>query len=114
VYLHDTPSKSLFVKAQRNFSHGCIRVENPFKLAEVVLNDPAQWNETTFKQVIASGKTRTVHLQQPLPVLLLYWTAEAGSDGTVYFMRDIYGRDGKVLAALNAGFKFRRRPILHN
>jgi murein L,D-transpeptidase YcbB/YkuD len=101
VYLHDTPSKSLFDKDERTFSSGCIRVQKPFELAERVLNDPARWNATTIAEVLAAKATRTVNLAKPVPVLILYWTAQPTADGLVTFRNDVYGRDPPTLAALD-------------
>jgi murein L,D-transpeptidase YcbB/YkuD len=109
VYLHDSPAKSLFEEDQRMFSSGCIRVQKPFELAEFVLNDP-QWNQQTMQQVIATGETRTVNLNKPVPVLLLYWTAQPRPDGQVIFRNDVYGRDPPTLAALNSDF---RLPVVN-
>jgi murein L,D-transpeptidase YcbB/YkuD len=103
VYLHDTPSKYLFDRADRTFSSGCIRVENPFELAEVLLGSDG-WTQEKFRQVLDTGKERTVFLSEPIPVLLLYWTAQANPDGTVSFFRDVYERDAMVAKALNAPF----------
>jgi len=105
VYLHDTPTKSLFDQDQRTFSSGCIRVEKAFELAELVLNDPVKWNPTTMAEMVASKKMQTVNLPRPVPVLLLYWTAQPRPDGQVIFRNDIYGRDPATLAALNSGFR---------
>ena len=106
VFLHDTPSKSLFDRAQRTFSSGCIRVERPLELAELLLDDPVKWHQEAIRQVLDSGKTRSVVLEKPLPVLLFYWTAEVADDGRVYFREDIYGRDQQVLKALDAPPQF--------
>jgi murein L,D-transpeptidase YcbB/YkuD len=103
VYLHDTPSKYLFDRADRSFSSGCIRVENPFELAEILLGADG-WNQEKFQQVLETGKERTVFLSEPVPILLLYWTAQANPDGTVSFFRDVYERDAGVLTALDAPF----------
>lgn len=100
VYLHDTPAKQLFEKPERTFSSGCIRVEDPLRLAELVLDDPA-WTRAALEEAIATGETRTVRLRRPMPVLLLYWTALADADGTARFFRDVYGRDEALLATLN-------------
>ena len=110
VYLHDTPSRSLFDQTDRAFSSGCIRVEKPFEQAELLLNDPEKWNREEIKKAIESGKTRTVFLPEPIPVLLLYWTVEVSPGGEVYFKKDIYGRDEAVLEGLNGEFRFRKRP----
>jgi murein L,D-transpeptidase YcbB/YkuD len=104
VYLHDTPSKSLFDQDERTFSSGCIRVQKAFELAELVLNDPAQWNQATMAAVVATKKMQTVNLAQPVPVLILYWTAQPRADGQVLFRNDIYNRDPATLAALNSPF----------
>jgi len=101
VFLHDTPSRDLFNRSERLFSSGCIRVEDPFSLAEIVLKDPATWNQQTLAAAVASGKTRRVQLPRPWPVLILYWTAELDPEGRVRFLRDVYGRDPPLLAALN-------------
>jgi murein L,D-transpeptidase YcbB/YkuD len=107
VYLHDTPSKSLFDKDERTFSSGCIRVEKAFELAELVLNDPVRWNRAAIDAAVATKKTQTVNLATPVPVLILYWTAQPRPDGQVIFRNDVYGRDPATLAALNGTF---RRP----
>jgi murein L,D-transpeptidase YcbB/YkuD len=101
VYLHDTPSKSLFERPERAFSSGCIRIEDPLSLAELLLDDP-RWNRARIAREIDTGRTRALSLVRPLPVLLLYWTAEVGDDGRVYFREDLYQRDAKLLQALNA------------
>ena len=79
VYLHDTPSKSLFDKDERTFSSGCIRVQKAFELAELVLNDPVRWNRAALDAAVATKKTQTVNLARPVPVLILYWTAQPTS-----------------------------------
>ncbi|MDX1709114.1 MAG: L,D-transpeptidase family protein, partial [Desulfobacterales bacterium] len=70
VYIHDTPSKSLFERTDRTFSSGCIRTENPFELAEILLDDPAKWNQQSFKRIIDTRETQTVMLPKHVPVLL--------------------------------------------
>ena len=105
VYLHDTPTKSLFDQDQRTFSSGCIRVAKAFELAELVLNDPERWNQATMAEVVASKKMLTVNLAKPVPVLILYWTAQPRPDGQVVFSNDVYDRDPSTLAALNSDFR---------
>jgi murein L,D-transpeptidase YcbB/YkuD len=100
IYLHDTPDRRLFKRAKRTFSSGCVRVERPLELAELLLEDP-DWNQERFASVLASEEPRTVRLPKSMPVILSYWTAEAGEDGEVRFREDIYARDERVLAALN-------------
>jgi murein L,D-transpeptidase YcbB/YkuD len=103
VYLHDTPSKSFFAETSRTFSHGCVRVEKPVELAARSLDDPA-WNEAALERAIGTGRTQTVLLQRPLPVLILYWTAAVGRDGLTYFLPDVYGRDPAIIAGLGGDF----------
>jgi murein L,D-transpeptidase YcbB/YkuD len=104
VYLHDTPSKSLFGRSERAFSHGCIRTQNPFDLAELLLR-PKGWDRERIDAQIESQETKTVHLAEPLPILLLYWTTDIGPNGEQHFYKDVYERDEKILAALNAPFE---------
>lgn len=112
VYIHDTPSKSLFDRTERAFSSGCIRTENPFELAEILLNDPVKWNQQSFKRVIESKQTQTIMLPEHVPVLLFYWTVSAARpDGIVRFKRDPYERDAEVLEGLNGDFNFRKQPV---
>jgi murein L,D-transpeptidase YcbB/YkuD len=110
VYLHDSPAKSLFEKDARLFSSGCIRVQKPFELAERVLDDPVKWNKAAIDAVVASEKTQTVNLAKPLPVLILYWTAQPRPDGQVIFRSDVYKRDAATLAALNSDFRLPPAP----
>jgi murein L,D-transpeptidase YcbB/YkuD len=114
VYLHDTPSKELFERDERAFSSGCIRVERPFELAELLLADAEEWSREKIRAAVESRQTRTVKLERPVPVLLYYWTAQGRPDGTTQFKKDIYGRDAAVLKALDGEFKFRKRPLTRN
>jgi murein L,D-transpeptidase YcbB/YkuD len=111
VYLHDTPSKDLFERDVRAFSSGCIRVERPLELAELLLNDPDQWSLEKIRSAVDTRKTQTVTLPAPVPVLLYYWTAQGQADGSVHFKNDVYRRDPAVLKALDGEFKFRGQPI---
>jgi murein L,D-transpeptidase YcbB/YkuD len=104
VYLHDTPSKGLFARSERAFSHGCIRTENPFDLAELLLRDQG-WDRARIDGVLASLKTTRVNLEKPITVMLLYWTAEVGEDGTVFFRKDVYNRDPAVIEGLDEPFR---------
>jgi murein L,D-transpeptidase YcbB/YkuD len=110
VYLHDTPSKSLFDETVRAFSSGCIRTERPLELAEKLLADPARWNRAALDAAVAAGETRTVRLPKKVPVLIIYWTADRDDDGSVVFKPDPYSRDARELAALDAPFKRGKRP----
>jgi len=108
VFLHDTPSRGLFDREQRAFSSGCIRVERPLELAELLLDDSAKWNDESIAKVLASGKTRTVMLPEPLTVLILYWTIDVDqTTGDLHFLRDPYDRDGQILDGLDGDFIFR-------
>lgn len=100
VYLHDTPARELFAHAERGFSSGCIRLQEPLALADWLLADDPRWSPQALRAAIDSGVTRTVNLREPVPVYLLYWTAWVGSDGAVQFRRDIYDRDAPLAAAL--------------
>jgi murein L,D-transpeptidase YcbB/YkuD len=109
VYLHDTPSRSLFDRAERAFSSGCIRVEQPFELARRLLNDPEKWSDDGIARVVDSRKTQTVFLPEREPVLLLYWTVGLLHEGEVGFKRDLYDRDGPLLEALAGDFTLHTR-----
>ncbi len=111
VFLHDTPSKSLFNREARTFSSGCIRVESPFDLAELVLANQPEWTRDKIDKVIADGRTETVYLKEPVPVLILYWTAFPGEEGICNFREDVYERDPAVLEALGEEFTLRRSHI---
>jgi murein L,D-transpeptidase YcbB/YkuD len=102
VYLHDTPSRDLFVRDSRAFSSGCIRVENPFELVDQLLGERAR---ERLDAVVATGRTQTVFLDKPMTVMLLYWTAEVDSTGRVSFFPDVYQRDAAVIAALAEPFR---------
>lgn len=99
VYLHDTPTKASFNRANRTFSHGCVRVEHPFALAALALDDP-NWTADGLVAAASSGKTRTIVLKKPLPVLILYATASADPEGRVQFVPDVYERDPDVIRRL--------------
>lgn len=100
VYLHDTPARELFGREQRTFSHGCIRVQDPTRLAELVIDDDA-WSRATIEAAIGEGRTTTIRLESTLPVLLLYWTASADLHGELHYYRDVYERDASLLNELN-------------
>ncbi len=103
VYLHDTPSKSLFGRNSRALSHGCIRVQSPLDLGRMILaNDLGNTiTDERIDTILESGKTTGISLKSPLPVFLLYTTAKADADGAVSFSPDVYGRDAAVIEALN-------------
>jgi L,D-transpeptidase YcbB len=97
IYMHDTPAKKLFAKATRAFSHGCIRVEDPRKLAEYVLG----WDRSRIDEAIASGQNADVKLTTPLPVHLNYFTAWPDANGNIAYFTDIYKRDARLEKALS-------------
>lgn len=101
IYIHDTPSKSLFARSQRSFSHGCIRTEKPFDLGEVLLGDDG-WTKPRLLSVRSTGKRRVIKLKDPIPVHLTYLTAWVNKDGSTHFRRDIYGRDKVLKKAITA------------
>ncbi len=100
IYLHDTPSRGFFAKAERHLSHGCVRVERPTTLAEVVLRGTdGDWDAAKIENEIATRETKSVVLKQPLPVWIHYWTVFS-ENGQVQFRHDIYERDAPLAAAL--------------
>lgn len=96
VYLHDTPNRSLFSASKRDFSHGCVRVDDPFRLADVVLPD---WSQERLKKLIGKGE-RTIRLPEKLPVHLAYFTAYVDDGGAYRTLPDLYGYDAPMRAAL--------------
>lgn len=106
IFLHDTPSKGLFERAERTFSSGCIRVERPFELAQLLLGGSEKWSREAIDAELATGKTKTVFLPKPLPVKIFYLTASALPGEDFHFLPDVYDRDQKVLAELNEPFRY--------
>jgi murein L,D-transpeptidase YcbB/YkuD len=100
VYLHDTPNRNLFSAAQRAFSHGCVRVEQPFRLADFVLGH--EWTEPRLRKLIGRGE-RTIRLPAKLPVHLAYFTMRVDAAGEIRIFDDLYGHNRRVRAALGLG-----------
>jgi murein L,D-transpeptidase YcbB/YkuD len=100
IYLHDTPSKASFEAEKRTFSHGCIRIEHPLDLARILLTGQDSWDDAKIQDAVANGATQNVDLTHPVPIVIVYWTVSVGASGEIRYMRDIYGLDDKVLAAL--------------
>jgi murein L,D-transpeptidase YcbB/YkuD len=100
IYLHDTPSKSLFGKSSRAFSHGCIRVNNPMDLAEKLLAG-TEYNRKKIDQIVSTHITTRVNLPKPMDILLLYWTCGIDRNKKLFFVPDIYDRDQDVLKDLD-------------
>jgi murein L,D-transpeptidase YcbB/YkuD len=110
VFLHDTNHRELFDRHRRTFSSGCIRVKDPFDLAERLLQGKEGWDRGKIDDVVASGVTTRVNLDRPMRIIIAYATARA-RDGEVIFREDVYKRDQKVLEALNGEFKIRERDL---
>ena len=96
IYIHDTPSKSKFNNASRFFSHGCLRLKDPFRFAEALLAVQG-WDRSRIDTVVNSRKRTIVKLDKEVPVHIAYLTSWVNKDGSVHFRRDVYGRD-KILA----------------
>lgn len=107
IYLHHTPSTGLFERARRDFSHGCIRVQDPVSLAQFVLQDSPDWTRERIEAAMQAGTSRTIRLGAPLPVLIAYSTV-VHKDGKVFFFPDIYQQDKRLADAL----RDRRRPVI--
>ncbi len=100
IYLHDTPSRSLFGAERRAFSHGCIRVSQPTKLAEYLLRDQKEWSADKIAQAMTENKEKWVALDDPLPVFISYFTAWVDQEGLLNFRQDIYGHDQRMAERL--------------
>jgi len=102
IYLHHTPAPQLFSRARRDFSHGCIRVESPVALAEFILANRPDWTADRISSAMGGGKSRTLRLDEPVPVLIAYSTAVVKDGGTVHFFPDIYQQDARLEQALHS------------
>lgn len=100
IYLHDTPKRQYFGRIFRALSHGCVRLERPISLAQALV--PGEYADKV-DDLIAETNTKTLKLEKPLTVYLMYMTAWADDDGTVHFRDDLYGHDGRLKAALKRG-----------
>ncbi|RXK85066.1 peptidoglycan-binding protein [Chlorobaculum sp. 24CR] len=100
VYMHDTPTKPLFERSYRAYSHGCVRVDRPFELAEELMRDSEKWSLSKIEAAIGTGKTRTIPLSVKVPVYFFYQTAFVDGD-KINFRDDIYKRDKELLNALD-------------
>lgn len=105
IYLHDTPSKSLFNESKRAFSHGCIRLAEAKKLATYLLRNDSGWTEAKITQAMNSGKEKFVTLKETIPVFIGYFTAWVNSKGELNFREDVYGHDKKLAEHLFANGK---------
>jgi murein L,D-transpeptidase YcbB/YkuD len=111
VYLHDTPSKKLFGRDERDLSHGCVRVEKILPLASYALTGDDS-SVSSLSSAVASGKTKYFPLSEPLPIYIAYWTVFVDADGSVEFRPDLYDRDQRLLAALASGIRNQRMTAL--
>ncbi|WP_246100687.1 L,D-transpeptidase family protein [Palleronia caenipelagi] len=102
IYLHDTPSQSLFSQPVRAFSHGCVRLDDPAEFAEALLAEQSDDPRGLFEGIRATGQERTVMLEEPVPVHLIYRTAIPKPGGGMEYRADIYGRDARIWRALEA------------
>ena len=93
IYFHDTPAKSLFSKDKRAFSHGCIRLSEPTKLAEYLLRSKSEWSSDKIAEAMNSGTETYVSLKNPVPVIITYYTAWVDDNGLLNFRDDIYKHD---------------------
>jgi L,D-transpeptidase YcbB len=105
VYMHDTPARELFDRVDRSFSSGCIRLEDPLELAEILLAESGNWDRAAIDRALADGRPRTVTLPRALTVLLIYATV-VPENGQLLFVPDVYNRDARLLAALEEDFTF--------
>ena len=112
IYLHDTPSRNLFNKDVRAFSSGCIRLEQPAELAQLILDRQQNVSAERFNAALDSRRTRHVDLDAPMPIVVMYGTVDLDASGQLVFARDIYRKDSKVLMALNAADPDERDTIL--
>ncbi|MEO0664762.1 MAG: L,D-transpeptidase family protein, partial [Pseudomonadota bacterium] len=102
IYLHDTPAKNLFSRDVRAFSHGCIRLNDPFDFAYALLAKQEVDPEGFFQSKLRSGAETKVLLEAPVPVHLVYRTAVTTPEGKIEYRRDVYGRDAKIWSALQS------------
>jgi len=101
IYLHHTPAPQLFSRVRRDFSHGCIRIEFPVELARFVLRNQPEWTSERIQKAMTQGQSRTLRLDEPIPVLITYSTVVVKDGGKVYFFPDIYQQDARLEQALH-------------
>lgn len=100
IYFHDTPVKSLFNKDKRAYSHGCIRLREPEKMANYVLRDQPEWTPERIRDAMDSGEEKYVKVKNPIPVVVTYYTAWVDENGLLNFREDIYGHDAKLASKM--------------
>jgi L,D-transpeptidase YcbB len=106
VYMHGTPAPALFARARRDFSHGCIRLEDPAALAQWVLRDQPEWTREKIDAAMQGQRPTQVNLKEPLTVVLFYDTVHVDSEGVTHFMDDIYGDDLLLETAIENGYPY--------
>ena len=97
IYMHDTASRWLFTEGSRNFSHGCIRLQNPLDFVEKVFDGRSGFGKERVRQVIDAGQQAHYTFPDPVTLYVTYRTVTAGTDGAILFRDDIYGRDRRVV-----------------
>jgi murein L,D-transpeptidase YcbB/YkuD len=102
IYMHDTPAKSLFNEDKRAFSHGCIRLSEPKKLAMYLLRNYPEWTEEKIDAAMNAGKEQYVTLKETVPVVIAYFTAWVDTQGKLNLRQDVYNRDNQLAKMLIA------------
>lgn len=100
IYMHDTPQRDLFEKTVRAYSHGCIRVQNPGRLAEILLEEDKGWSAAHVRGLLAKGGNNEVTLTKQIPVHITYFTVMVGDDGRLQSFGDLYGHDSRIASAM--------------
>lgn len=100
IYLHDTPNKKYFSRADRALSSGCVRLERPVELADFVLKNKEGWTQEKRKEILKAGKMRDIYMKEELPVYILYQTVWLGDNNQIIYGADIYGHDDTLMKAL--------------
>lgn len=113
IFMHDTPSHSVFARSRRDFSHGCIRLEDPMAMARWVLRDQPEWTEEKVAAALEGDRPVWVGLLEPLPVVIFYATAFVDSQGSTRFGDDIYGLDERLREAIAGGYPYPRGAVGH-
>ena len=103
IYFHDTPSKSLFARDKRAYSHGCIRLSDPEKMANYLLRNNPEWTPEKISEAMNSGKEKYVKLKTPVPVFISYYTAWVDETGNLNFREDIYKHDASLARKMFVG-----------
>jgi murein L,D-transpeptidase YcbB/YkuD len=109
IYMHGTPAQQLFSKTRRDFSHGCIRVEDPEALAQWVLRDQPEWTREKIEEAMQGDKPTRVNLKEKITVVIFYDTVHVSSQNVIFFVDDIYGHDAALDAALKRGYPYPRK-----